>query len=118
MDTFTQAVRSAFAYIGGHPDDFRTALQTHLQLSAYALLVGFALCFPLGILASRNRYISLYSVNAVGILRAIPSIAILFVAFPLLGLGFRPALLALTLLAAPPILINTNVAFREIDPAI
>ena len=34
---------------------------------------------------------------------------------PLLGTGFTPALFALTLLALPPILINTYAAVRQVD---
>lgn len=105
-------------YIGANRSDFDPALRTHLQLSIYSILLGIALCLPLGVLASRNRYVSLYSLNGIGILRAVPSIAVLFLAYPYLGLGFKPALLALTVLACPPILVNTTVGFREVDPAI
>ncbi len=48
----------------------------------------------------------------------IPSIAILFLAIPYFGLKIESALIALTLLVMPPILINTDVAFRTIDPMI
>lgn len=49
--------------------------------------------------------------------RVIPSIAILTLALPLLGLGFKPALLALVVLALPPILINTDVGLRAVPAA-
>jgi osmoprotectant transport system permease protein len=48
----------------------------------------------------------------------VPSLAILFVAVPYLGLGFWPALVALTVLGCPPILINTEAAFRGVDPGV
>lgn len=105
-------------YIRDNPDEFRGELTTHLQLSGYALLIGIALCFPLGVLASRSGVVSLYALNVFGVARAIPSVAILFVAYPVLGLGFTPALLALAVLACPPILINTNLGFRSVDPSI
>jgi osmoprotectant transport system permease protein len=37
---------------------------------------------------------------------------------PLMGTGFQPSLVALTLLACPPILINTDAGLRGIDPGI
>jgi osmoprotectant transport system permease protein len=111
-------LRAALEYIRANPGDFKHALDIHLELSLFAVLIGAAICFPLGVLASRSSTVSLYSLNAFGIARAIPSIAILFLAYPLLGAGFRPALLALAVLACPPILINTNLGFREIDPSI
>lgn len=105
-------------YIRANPNDFRTAVETHLRLSFIALLIALLIALPLGVLASRIGVVSLYSVNLAGIARAIPSAAILFVAYPYLGLGFKPAAFALTILAIPPILINTNVGFAGVDPAI
>jgi osmoprotectant transport system permease protein len=49
--------------------------------------------------------------------RVVPSLAVLTLALPLLGLGFRPALLALVVLALPPILVNTDVALRAVPNA-
>ena len=57
-------------------------------------------------------------INGFNALRVIPSLAVLFLAIPILGLSFWSAVLALTLLVMPPILISTDVAFRNIDPAI
>ncbi|GAC1397115.1 MAG: ABC transporter permease [Chloroflexota bacterium] len=117
MDSL-HAITSALSYIGGHRDEVSGVVETHLKLSLLAILIGFGLCFPLGVLASRNRHVSLYALNVFGVIRAVPSIAILFVAYPYLGIGFRPALVALTALACPPILINTALGFRGVDSAI
>jgi osmoprotectant transport system permease protein len=111
-------IKAALEYIRDNPGDFKHALSTHLELSSLAVLIGIALCFPLGVLASRSNIASLYSLNAIGVARSIPSVAILFLAYPILGAGFKPALVALAVLACPPILINTNVGFREVEPAI
>ena len=115
---FLHQVAAALQYISQNPAEFWGEVQTQLQLSGYALAIAIAVAFPLGVLASRSRLVSLYSVNLVGVARAIPSIALLFLVFPLLGGGFQPAVVALAVLATPPILINTNVAFREVDPAV
>ncbi|GAC1624217.1 MAG: ABC transporter permease [Chloroflexota bacterium] len=114
MDELNKAIN----YIRANPADFTGQLQTHLKLSAFAVIIAIALCLPLGVIASRSRVASLYALNTVGIARAVPSIAILFLAYPLLGTGFKPALLALAVLACPPVLINTNVGFREVDASI
>ena len=49
--------------------------------------------------------------------RVVPSLAVLTLALPLLGLGFKPALLALVVLALPPILVNTDVGLRAVPRA-
>ncbi len=56
--------------------------------------------------------------NMVNTLRVIPSLAILVILIPLMGTGFWPALTALTVLACPPILINSYTGFHEIDSAV
>jgi osmoprotectant transport system permease protein len=111
-------LHAALTYIQQNPGPFKDAVRVHLQLSLTAVIVAVIVCFPLGVLASRSRLVSLYSLNAFGVARAVPSVAVLFVFYPYLGLGFHPALVALTLLACPPILINTNIGFREVDPAL
>lgn len=58
------------------------------------------------------------ALNLTNAFRVIPSLAILFLAYPYLGLGFRPALVAITVLAIPPILINTYAGFRAVPPEI
>lgn len=82
------------------------------------MILAMLICIPLGIWISRKLNVANYVINAINIFRVIPSLAILALAMPLLGVGFAPAATALTVLAGPPILINTYVAFREINPAI
>jgi osmoprotectant transport system permease protein len=59
--------------------------------------------------------VALLAINAANVGRTLPSLAVLALAMPLLGTGFTPALFALTLLALPPILINTYAAVRQVD---
>ncbi|MBV9713588.1 MAG: ABC transporter permease, partial [Ktedonobacteraceae bacterium] len=51
------------------------------------------------------------------LMRAIPVIAFIVAVLPYLGLGFLPALIALTILGIPPILLNTYTGIRGINPA-
>ncbi|MEI2776509.1 MAG: ABC transporter permease [Tetrasphaera sp.] len=47
----------------------------------------------------------------------LPSLVTLFLALPYLGLGFWPSLVALTVLACPPVLVNTYAGLRNVDAA-
>jgi osmoprotectant transport system permease protein len=115
-----QLFADAYRYLvdDDHLAEFVGALLVHLRLSFGALAIAIALCVPLGILVARRQRIAPYVMNAVGTLRVIPSLAILFLALPYLGIGFRPALVALTVLACPPVLLNTYAAFRGVDRAV
>ena len=102
-------------YILDPQNEFLRALTTHLELCALALLMAILIGVPLGILISRYDGLSRVVVNGAGILRVVPSLAVLFLLIPLLHTGFKPALVALTLLAIPPLLINTNAGLRGVD---
>jgi osmoprotectant transport system permease protein len=108
----------AWTYLAGHPRQFAAALSTHVTLSAAALAIAVALAVPVGILVAESRRGAFVAVNAANVGRTLPSLAVLALMMPLLGTGFAPALFALTLLALPPILINTCTAIREVDPAV
>ncbi|MEM9117784.1 MAG: ABC transporter permease [Cyanobacteria bacterium P01_D01_bin.6] len=108
----------AWEYALSHGDKFVAALQQHLLLVAVPLLIGIVAGLPLGLWSARSKTVSTVVINGFNALRVIPSLAILFLAIPVLGLSFASAAIALTLLAMPPILISTDVAFRTIDPAI
>ncbi|NER82477.1 MAG: ABC transporter permease [Leptolyngbya sp. SIO1D8] len=110
--------QQALAYALSNDDKFIAAFQQHLLLVSVPLLVGILLGLPLGVWSARSKTVAAVVINTFNALRVIPSLAVLFLAIPVLGLSFESAAIALTLLAMPPILISTDVAFRTIDPAI
>jgi osmoprotectant transport system permease protein len=107
----------AWNYLVEDQARFVRLLTEHLVLSAGALAIAFLLCVPLGIWAAHRPRAAQGVINFFNTLRILPSLVILFLALPYLGLGFRPALIALTVLACPPILINTYAGIRSVEPA-
>ena len=94
---------------------FFELLRTHVLLSVAALLIAIAVALPVA-LAIRNTTLgAALAVNVGNIGRAVPSLAILALCQPLLGFGFDTALVALTALAIPPILINASAGLREVS---
>ncbi|WP_204138605.1 ABC transporter permease [Halomicronema sp. CCY15110] len=110
--------QQAWAYAIDNSDKFIAALQQHLLLVAVPLTIGILFGLPLGWWSAQSKTVSTVVINGFNALRVIPSLAILFLAIPVLGLSFASAAIALTLLAMPPILISTDIAFRTIAPAI
>jgi len=108
----------AWQYALLHLVELRQAVGVHLTLVGIALGIGIVVCVPLGILTARKRWASITIMNTINTLRVIPSLAVLFLVLPYLGLNTTSATVALTILALPPILINTDAAFRNLDPAI
>jgi osmoprotectant transport system permease protein len=105
----------AFAYYLANQASFWLAVQQHLALSLAALGISLAVCLPLGIWAARRFDIGQVLINFFNVIRILPSLVILFLVLPYLGLGFLPSLVALTVLACPPVLINTYAGLRGVQ---
>lgn len=107
-------IQQIATYFTEHGGDWLQMLWEHLAISALALLVATAIAVPIGILCSASARAERASTGVAGVLRVVPSLAVLILCVPYLGVGTAPALVALTALAVPPILINTAVAFRDV----
>jgi osmoprotectant transport system permease protein len=111
-------LEAAYRYGLANQPAFWAAVVLHVELSVLALIIGALVSIPLGVYAARRRLLSAQVLGLFSGLRVIPSLAIMFLAVPYLGLGFLPAAVALTILACPPMLINTEAALRGIDAAV
>jgi osmoprotectant transport system permease protein len=113
MDLLAQT----WAYVAQNADRVQQAMLVHLVLSFGALGIAMLVFIPLGVLVSRGGKPTSTIVGAVAAVRVIPSLAVILLLLPIFGLGWRPALIALTLLAGPPLVINTDIGLRGVDPA-
>ncbi len=111
-------IQGALQYYLQNQPEFWQAVRQHLDLSFSALAIGIVVALPLGIWIAHRASLAQVIINIFNALRVIPSLAILFLVLPYLGLGFLPALVALTILAFPPILINTYAGLRGVDPVV
>jgi osmoprotectant transport system permease protein len=107
-----------WSYLVAHRDEIAAAVRTHAGLSAAALCIAVLATIPLGVWCAHHKAAAAGVIAAVNAARVVPSLAVLTLMLPILGLGFRPALVALTLLACPPILINAYVGFRDVDASV
>jgi osmoprotectant transport system permease protein len=89
----------------------------HLVLTLSALAIACLIALPAGIALGRSRRKGSIAINIANIGRAIPSFAVIALGVIWLGIGFRPALIAMVLLAVPPIFTLTFTAVREVDQA-
>ncbi|HEX5165165.1 MAG TPA: ABC transporter permease [Thermomicrobiales bacterium] len=91
---------------------------TYLRLCAVPIAFSILIGLVLGVLVARRSFAAFVVVNLSGLVRAIPTLAFLAVVLPYLGIGFTPAVVALTALGVPPVLLNTIAGLRGIDPAV
>jgi osmoprotectant transport system permease protein len=105
-------------WIQANPRVFWPAIENHLWLSGVALAAVVLIALPLGLLLTRFRGAAVPVVGLVNILRTVPSLALLVIMLPLLGTGFQPSAVALTLYGLPALLMNTYTGLTEVDPDI
>jgi osmoprotectant transport system permease protein len=79
----------------------------HLFLVLVSLLGAVAVAVPLGVLAAKRARVGRVVLGLAGIIQTVPSLALLVVMIPLLGIGSRPAIVALFLYGLLPIVRNT-----------
>jgi len=91
-------------------------LGEHLRLVGVALALSILVALPLGILAARRPRLGQAILAAVGVLQTIPSLALLVLMIPLLGIGTLPAIAALFLYGLLPIVRNTHAGLTGIAP--
>ncbi len=111
-------IETIINYILENSDKYIYALKVHIFISIIAIAMGIIIGIPLAIISFKSDKISSYVMNLFNFLRIIPSLAILVLVMPLLGVGLIPALFALIVLAIPPILINTYLGFNNIDKSV
>jgi osmoprotectant transport system permease protein len=88
----------------------------HLLLVALALGAAVIVALPLGLALERQRRIAEPAIGVLAVIQTIPSIALLAFMIPLLGVGIRPALVALWAYALYPIARGTYSGVRHADP--
>jgi osmoprotectant transport system permease protein len=91
----------------------------HIQISVAAILIAALVAIPPAVVLGHVRRGALAAVSVVNIGRAIPSFAIMALLLPFslrygFGLGFWPTVVALVLLAIPPIFTNTYTGVRDV----
>jgi len=106
---------SAPAQLPGVVDRFLKNLRDHLVLVAVSLAGAVLIGLPLGILAARRARLGQAVLGAVGILQTLPSLALLVLMIPLLGIGARPAIAALFLYGLLPVVRNTHAGLTGIS---
>ncbi|CYV88824.1 ABC transporter permease/substrate-binding protein [Streptococcus suis] len=99
-------------------DEWGIALFEHLRISLLALIIAIAIAVPLGLILTSKKRLTEWSLQITGIFQTIPSLALLGLFIPFMGIGTLPAVVALVIYAIFPILQGTLTGLGEIDPSL
>jgi osmoprotectant transport system permease protein len=103
-------------------DSVPTRLGEHVAISVASVAVALLVAVPAGLWVGHTRRFALLAVNLANIGRATPSYAVMAMILPIslsispeLGLSLIPTFVAMTVLAIPPVLVNTYTGIRQVD---
>lgn len=113
-----EVIKGILAYIAEYPDTFIGLLIRHLQLVFSSSLVAIGIGVILGVVAAKTKVVSKIIIGIANIIQSIPELVMLALGIPLLGVGFVPTFTVLLLKAVLPVIMNTYVGIRDLDPSV
>jgi len=90
----------------------------HIYYVLVSMAIALAIALPLGIGLGHTGRGGLLAINVSNIGRAVPELGIVILVFLLAGYGDLPVIVALVALAVPPMVTNSFVGMRSVDPDI
>lgn len=108
---------SLYNFISGNMSEIIAKTLEHITLSFTAVLLACLVGIPAGFFIVKREKLSHVVMNIANIIQTIPSLALFAFALPLFGIGSKPAILALFLYALLPIIKNTLIGIRNVNPA-
>lgn len=96
-------------------DFILSSFWVHVEISLLAIIAISLLGIPLGIVISRFKVLANPVLAITGFLYTIPVIAFFGFMIPLLGIGQKPAMVALFIYGLLPLVRNTYVGLNEVD---
>jgi osmoprotectant transport system permease protein len=105
----------AFRFMAHHTSLLFSLTGQHLKLSGAALAIAIAIAIPVGAGLGHLHRGAFFAINIANIGRALPSLAVIAIGLAFLGFGFLNNMIALIVLAVPPIITNTYAAVDGVD---
>lgn len=109
-----------FQFIKDNPGDLIILLQQHVKIVGLSAMLAVAFAVPVGIFITRPRFkkYDWIVINFANIGQTIPTLAVLALIMSYLGIGYTTAVFSLWLYSLLPILRNTVVGIKSVNPSI
>jgi osmoprotectant transport system permease protein len=112
MNDFT----GAFTFMGDHTSLLFNETGKHIVITLLTMGISLAIALPIGVWLGHIKRFSFIAINISNFGRALPSLAVISLILPITGVTQTTVIIALVVLAVPPILTNTYVAVSQVDP--
>lgn len=113
-----EMIKGIIEYIAKYPDIFKEQIIRHLQLVFLSAVIAVLVGVLLGMIAAKTKFLRKIILAVCNVVQSIPELVMLALGIPLLGVGFLPTFIVLLLKAILPVVMNTYVGMRDLDPNI
>jgi osmoprotectant transport system permease protein len=104
------------------PNGIPVRMTEHVAISVISLVIALAIAIPIGLYIGHTGRHTTFAVNSANLWRALPSLAVIAIVLPIsarldpeLGFKFYPTVVAMVVLAVPPIMVNTYSGLAGVD---
>ena len=99
-------------------DRYILLIKQHLELDIVAFAFCMIVAIPLGYICAKYEKVANPVIAIITVFMMIPSLSLFALIQPILGLGMKPAFVALILGGIPLLLINTRAGYSNVDKAV
>jgi osmoprotectant transport system permease protein len=104
-----------FSFVVHHGHLLADRALSHVAISAAAMGIALLIAIPVGVWLGHVHRGAFIAINIANVGRALPSLAVIAIAIAVLGIDLKTLLLALVVLAVPPMLTNAWAAVDGVD---
>lgn len=104
------------------PNGIPTRLAEHVAISGVSLAIALLIALPIGLYIGHTGRHTNFAVNSANLWRALPSLAVIAIVLPIsaridpdAGFKIYPTVIAMVVLAVPPIMVNTYSGLTGVD---
>ena len=105
-------------YITGNWEQILGRAGEHVYLAFTAVALACLIGIPVGLLINRHKRLANAVISVANVLQTVPSLAMFALLIPLVGIRDKNAIVALFLYALLPIIKNTYIGIRNVDPSV
>jgi osmoprotectant transport system permease protein len=105
-------------YLGNRHEQLLTDAYQHASAVFQCMVVATLLGVLIGVVTYRSEWAGSLATTATSTILTIPSLALIGLLIPIVGLGVAPTVIALTLYGLLPIVRNSIVGLRGVDPSL
>ncbi|MCM2575804.1 ABC transporter permease [Streptomyces meridianus] len=105
-------------YLGSRYQQVLVDTYQHASVVFQCMVIATVLGVAIGVLTYRRQWAGNLAITTTASILTIPSLALIGLLIPLVGLGVAPTVLALVLYGLLPVVRNAVVGLRGVDPAL